>query len=66
MHKLRSQHLQRLQVCMQQVHLHMVNLSHSRMAQSQGLSPDLQRVFWAAVWGMYNPLCQNRGLQCRA
>ena len=39
MHKLRPQHLQRLQICMQQVHLHMVNLSHSCMAQPQGLSP---------------------------
>ena len=51
MHKLRPQHLQRLQVCMQQVHLHMVNLSHSRMTQSQGLSPDLHKVFWALCLG---------------
>ena len=52
MHKLRPQHLKRLQVCMQQVHLHMGNLSHSRMAQSQGLSPEFPRVLHALYLGL--------------
>ena len=41
MHKLRPEHLQRLQVCVQKVHLHILKFSHSRIAQPQGLSPVL-------------------------